>query len=192
MGNYLEPLLQTLETELGGVVLYATALKAVQHYDLRSEFEWNLDQSGRHLEIVYELFDSLKLNRDEETPGRLVSRHLNESLIDAMDIARLTLRADAAEAVACECAMVAQSRENQSWDLLTQIGRADTSAVAIRRACSQINEHEPGPATGRSRCRELWLASLGVPSLPDTPVGNRVNSNASITTGFPQLNPMAI
>jgi hypothetical protein len=50
--NYHEPLLQTLETELGGTVIFATALKAAKHQELQSEFKRFLDETGRHLEIT--------------------------------------------------------------------------------------------------------------------------------------------
>jgi len=191
--NYHEPLLQTLETELGGTVIFATALKAAKHQELQAEFKRFLDETGRHLEITYELFESLNLDRDEEAPARLVVRHLNESLVDAMDIARLTLSADVAEVVACECAMLAQSKEQQNWDLLSQIARVDRNAHAIRRACQYIADQEDSRVVDKKDwCRDLWLQSLGLSSLmeqQDEGTDRRVPAARGIT---PRLDPLTV
>src|SRR5690606_10287116 len=63
--------LQALETELGGVEVYKTALQCVVNDDLREEWEEYLEQTQRHVEIVTALVAELGLDPEEETPGRL-------------------------------------------------------------------------------------------------------------------------
>src|SRR5215213_3662914 len=47
-----ELLLQALEHELGGVLVYQTALECVINDDLREEWEKYLDQTANHVEIL--------------------------------------------------------------------------------------------------------------------------------------------
>ena len=83
-----ELLLQALETEMGGVQIYQTALECVVNDDLREEWEKYLGQTQRHVEVMQELFEKLGVDPEQETPGRKVVRHIGESLVKAMKIAK--------------------------------------------------------------------------------------------------------
>jgi rubrerythrin len=98
-----ELLLQALETEIGGVQVYQTALKCVVNEDLKEEWEEYLEQTNRHVEVMRELFEKLGLDPEQETPGRTVVRHIGESLVIAMKMALKSGKPEAAELVACEC-----------------------------------------------------------------------------------------
>ncbi|MEP7273277.1 MAG: hypothetical protein ABI882_17390, partial [Acidobacteriota bacterium] len=115
--QHCELLLRTLETEMDGIVIYSTALKCVLSEELRREWTDYLDQSGRRIEIIYELFESLALDTEQETPGRLVVRHMGQALVDAIEIARFTDDPTAAELVACECVVLAKTRTCANWQL---------------------------------------------------------------------------
>ena len=54
-----ELLLQAVETEMGGVQIYQTALGCAINADLKEEWEKYLDQTKRHVEVVSELCDKL-------------------------------------------------------------------------------------------------------------------------------------
>jgi len=67
-----ELLLQALETELGGVEVYQTALKCVLNADLQEELEKYLAQTTHHVEVVRGIFEDLGLDPDASSPGREV------------------------------------------------------------------------------------------------------------------------
>ena len=70
-----ELLFQALETELGGVQVYTTAVECAVNADLKEEWEKYLDQTRVHVKIVQELMTELGLDPETETPGRKVVRH---------------------------------------------------------------------------------------------------------------------
>src|SRR4030095_12229143 len=78
-----ELLYQALETEKGGVLVYETALRCVVNDDLKEEWEKYLEQTQTHVQIVEGLFEQFGLDPNTETPGRLVVRHIGESLVRA-------------------------------------------------------------------------------------------------------------
>lgn len=158
--RYRELLLQTLEIELSSIVVYSTALMAVHDEGLREEWTKCLDEKGRNIEIIYDLFETLGLAREEQTQGRLLVRHVGESLVEAIDVARITLSPEEAEIVACECVVVAETRDHANWRLLGEIGQRDSAAGAIRRAWEQVD----GPHLSNSWCHHLWIASLDMPA----------------------------
>src|ERR1700677_2547640 len=98
-----ELLLQALETELGGVQVYETALRCVKNDDLREEWQKYLEQTTHHVEIVEGVVQSFGLDPGADTPGRSVVRHIGSSLVKAMEMAISGGPPEAAELVAAEC-----------------------------------------------------------------------------------------
>src|SRR5688572_31404911 len=87
MNKQLKELLyQMLETELGGVQVYTTALECVVNEDLEEEWTKYLAQTERHVEVMRQLLNTLGLDPEQETPGRKVVRHIGESLVQAMQM----------------------------------------------------------------------------------------------------------
>ena len=82
-----ELLFQALETELGGVEVYESALRCVKNDDLREEWEKYHEQTTHHVEIVKGLFEAFGLDPKAETPGRSVVRDIGSSLVKAMEMA---------------------------------------------------------------------------------------------------------
>jgi hypothetical protein len=60
-----ELLLQSLEHERGGVILYQTALECVLNDDLRDEWEKYLEQTENHVELLTTACETLGLDPDE-------------------------------------------------------------------------------------------------------------------------------
>jgi len=79
-----ELLYQALETELGGVQVYTTALKCAANADLKEEWEEYLGQTQNHVRIVRDLFGKLGLDPEAQTPGRQVVKHIGGALVEAM------------------------------------------------------------------------------------------------------------
>src|SRR3989440_11721053 len=82
-----ELLYQALETELGGVQIYTTALNCVENEELKEEWEEYLEQTRNHVTIVEDVLSQFGLDLERETPGRQVVRHIGESLVKAMEMA---------------------------------------------------------------------------------------------------------
>jgi rubrerythrin len=58
-----ELLYQALETKLGGVQVYTTALRCAVNEDLKKEWEEYLEQTQNHVRIVEEVFSRLEWAR---------------------------------------------------------------------------------------------------------------------------------
>src|SRR5690349_544922 len=98
-----ELIYQALETEMGGVQVYATALECVLNDELREEWERYHQETIRHVEVMRELCEVAGLDPDQETPGRMVVRAKGKALVEAMRLARESGEPVEAELVAAEC-----------------------------------------------------------------------------------------
>src|ERR1700704_4209519 len=97
-----ELLYQALETELGGVQIYTTALRCVVNEDLKEEWEKYLEQTENHVSIVQDTITALGLDPETQTPGREVVHHIGSSLVKAMEMALGAGDPAAAQVVAAE------------------------------------------------------------------------------------------
>ena len=142
-----ELLLQALETEMGGVQVYQTALKCVENEDLKEEWEKYLDQTTRHVEIVEELLSEFGIDAQQMTPGRKVVHHIGESLVKAMEMALKEGSPEAAEIVACECVVLAETKDHLNWELLSQVAkdRKGKETQALKAACEEVETVLSGP-----------------------------------------------
>jgi rubrerythrin len=160
-----ELLYQALETELGGVQVYTTALRCVVNEDLKKEWEEYLEQTQNHVRIVENVFTQLRLDPETETPGRLVVRHIGKSLVKAMEMALDAGKPDAAELVAAECVVLAETKDHLNWELIGELAMKakDGKGSILKEAHKQVEEEEDEHlyhTTGWSR--ELWIKALGM------------------------------
>ena len=167
-----ELLYQALQTEMGGVEVYETALRCVQNEDLEEEWEEYLEQTKHHVEIVREVFTKLNLDPEAETPGRAVVRHIGESLVAAMEMALESGPPEAAELVATECVVLAETKDHLNWELIGMLaGKAKgQTAQALRDAYKEVEDQEDEHlyhTTGWSR--ELLIKGLGMPAVLPPP-----------------------
>ena len=167
-----ELLQQMLETELGGVKVYETALQSAVNEDLKEEWTKYLEQTKKHVEIMRDIFGKVGL-AEEDTPGRMVVRHIGESLVGAMKLAQQRGEPAAAELVACECVVFAETKDHLNWELLgkcAEEAEGDVS-VALSEACDQVEEEEDEHIYhSKGWCRELWIQSLGKDAVLPPPV----------------------
>jgi rubrerythrin len=167
-----ELLLQALETEMGGVKIYQTALQCVVNKDLKEEWTEYHEQTKQHVEILQDLFGKLGLDTEQETPGRKVVRQLGASLVEAMEMAMESGEREAAQLVACECVVLAETKDHSNWELLGQMAEKGKGkeAKAIKEACDQIEDQEDEHLYhSKGWTRELWIASLGMPAVLPPP-----------------------
>ena len=167
-----ELLYQALQTEMGGVEVYEAALRCVQNEDLEEEWEEYLEQTKHHVEVVREVFTKLNLDPEAETPGRAVVRHIGESLVEAMEMALESGPPEAAELVATECVVLAETKDHLDWELIGMLaGKAKgETAQALRDDYKQVEDQEDEHlyhTTGWSR--ELWIKGLGMPAVLPPP-----------------------
>jgi len=167
-----ELLYQALETELGGVEIYTTALRCVQNDELKEEWEKYLEQTRNHVEIVQNVFSELSLDPATETPGRQVVRHIGQSLVQAMEMALQEGEPEAAEIVAAECVSLAETKDHLNWELLGEAAKKATGATAkvIKEAHEQVEEQEDEHLYHtKGWTRELWIKSLGMKAVLPPP-----------------------
>ena len=167
-----ELMYQALETEQGGVQIYETAVRCAVNEDLKEEWEKYLEQTEHHVEIVEGLFETFGLDTETETPGRLVVRHIGESLVKAMQMALEAGNADAAQMVAAECIALAETKDHLNWELMGQLAKKlkGEEAKALKAAHDEVEDEEDEHLYHtKGWARELWIASLGMPAvLPRT------------------------
>jgi len=159
-----ELLLQALETELGGVQIYETALRCAVNDDLKKEWQEYLSQTRRHVEVLTRVFETLGLDIKADSPGRQVVKHLGQSLVKAMDMALKSGDKAAAELVACECVVLAETKDHANWELIGHIakhGRGDATDVLKQAYDSVEDEEDHHIYHTKGWCRELWVQSLG-------------------------------
>jgi rubrerythrin len=167
-----ELLYQALQTEMGGVEVYETALRCVQNEELKEEWEEYLEHTEEHVEIVQEIFTKLGLDPERETPGRAVVRHLGESLVKAMEMALESGPPEAAELVAAECVVLAETKDHLDWELIGMLaGKAKgETAQALREAYKKVEDQEDEHLYHtQGWSRELWIQSLGMPAVLPPP-----------------------
>jgi rubrerythrin len=167
-----ELLYQALETELGGVEIYTTALRCVQNDELKEEWEKYLEQTRNHVEIVQNVFSELSLDPATETPGRQVVRHIGQSLVQAMEMALQEGEPEAAEIVAAECVSLAETKDHLNWELLGEAAKKATGATAkvIKEAHEQVEDQEDEHLYHtKGWTRELWIKSLGMKAVLPPP-----------------------
>ena len=166
-----ELLQQMLETELGGVKVYETALQSAVNEDLKEEWTKYLDQTKKHVAIMRDIFGKIGLV-DEETPGRMVVRHIGESLVGAMKLAQQRGEPAAAELVACECVVFAETKDHLNWELLSKCAEEAEGdlSVVLSEACDQVEDEEDEHIYhSKGWCRELWIQSLGMDAVLPPP-----------------------
>jgi hypothetical protein len=100
-----------------------------------------------------------------------VVRHLGQSLVAAIEMARGAGDPAAAEIVACECVVHAETKDHLDWQLIGKCAEQALereTAKRLKEAYDEIEDQEDEHVYhSKGWCRELWMASLGMePVLP--------------------------
>ena len=168
-----ELLYQALETEIGGVQVYQTALQCAVNEDLKKEWTEYLEQTEEHERILRGVFDALGLDQEAESPGRQVVRHIGESLVMAMSMAlKSGAPKEAAQLVAAECVVLAETKDHTNWELIGKVAdqlKGD-EGKALKAAYEEVEDEEDEHLYHtKGWTRELWIASLGMPAVLTPP-----------------------
>jgi len=167
-----ELLYQALETEIGGIAVYQTAIRCAVNDELREEWQEYLEQTTNHESIMRNVFEQLGLDASLDTPGRQVVRHIGESLVAAMEMALAAGPPEAAQLVAGECVVLAETKDHLNWELIGTAAEKASKAEAkvLEDACAEVEDQEDEHlyhSTGWTR--ELWMESLGLPAVLPPP-----------------------
>jgi hypothetical protein len=165
-------LYEALETEMGGVQVYKTAIRCAVNEELKEEWEEYLQQTEKHVEIVRDLCQKFRLDPQAETPGRKVVRHIGESLVKAMEMALGAGNPEAAQIVAAECVVEAETKDHLNWELIAEVAKKTKGedGKTLKDAHEQVEDEEDQHlyhTTGWAR--ELWIESLGLPAVIPPP-----------------------
>jgi hypothetical protein len=170
--NQVEELLyQALETEMGGVQVYTTAIRCAQNDELKEEWSEYLEQTKNHVRIVRGVCEGFGLDLDKETPGRKIVRLKGQTLVKAMEMA-LQSAPEAAQVVAAECVVDAETKDHMNWELIGMMAEKSTGEEKklLKEAHDEVEEEEDEHLYHTMGwTRELWIESLGLPAVLPPP-----------------------
>jgi rubrerythrin len=167
-----ELLLQALTHENGGVKVYETAVRAAQNEELKEEFGRYLEQTRKHVRVLQETCQALSLDAAERTPGCAIVESLGQALVRAIEQAIEAGTPEAAELVACECVVLAETKDHLNWELLGEVAHKlkGEEKKALQAAYDEIEDEEDEHLYhSKGWCRELWLKSLGMKAVLPPP-----------------------
>ena len=167
-----ELLLQSLEHEKGGIQVYETAIECAINEDLHEEWTKYLDETRNHERMLREVCEKLDINADQDTPGRQIVRSLGEALVKAMKQAQAGGDPEAAQLVACECVVLAETKDHLDWDLIGECSKKlkGEQAAALKEAYEEVEDQEDEHLYHtKGWCRELWIESLGMKAVLPPP-----------------------
>ena len=160
-----ELLLQSLEHEQGGVKVYTAAVECAVNPDLRKEWAKYLEETRTHVTTLEGICRAVGLDAAKETPGRAIVRHLGGALVEAMRLARAAGKPEAAQLVACECVVLAETKDHLDWQLIGKCAEhlGGDKGAALQRGHDEIEDQEDEHLYHtKGWCRELWIQSLGM------------------------------
>jgi hypothetical protein len=160
-----ELLLQSLEHERGGVRIYAMALQCAQHPGLKKEWSHYHQQTEHHVQVLTEVCTKLGIDPGVRTPGCQIVRENGIALIRSMEMALAAGDRAAAEIVACEAVVLAETKDHADWELIGAAAKAaeGVTAEVLTAAYDEVEDEEDEHLYHtKGWCRELWLAALGL------------------------------
>jgi rubrerythrin len=171
-GQLQELLIQSLEHERGGVLVYETALRCAIDDDLREEWTEYLEQTRRHVQILEDVFRTFELDTEQASPGREIVHDLGAALVAAMEKALAAGNPAAAQLVATECVVLAETKDHADWELLSKCAaqlQGERKAV-LAAACLEVEDQEDEHLYHtKGWSRELWLDALGLDAVLPPP-----------------------
>ena len=121
--------------------------------------------------MLTNVFDELGIDTEEQSPGRAVVAHLGASLVKAIEMALANASPAAAELVACECVVLAETKDHQNWELIGKVAEAGGQHAKVLKAAFDAVEQDEDHHLYHTQgwCRELWIQSLGMPAVLPPP-----------------------
>ncbi len=130
-----------------------------------------MKQTETHEIILLDVFEKIGLDPDAYTPGRVVVQYVGASLVDAMEMSLSNENSSLAQLVACECVVLAETKDHLNWQLLNEYAKnAVEYKKILNNACDKVT-HEEDEHLFHSKgwARELWMEFLGLPAVIPPP-----------------------
>jgi len=124
------------------------------------------------VQVVRTLFNRVGLDPETDTLGRQVVRHIGAALVKAIEMAKSAGQPEAAQVVAAECVVLAETKDHLNWELVGQVAKqaAGKEGKALKEAHAKVEpEEDPHLYHNTGWTRELWIASLGMPAVLPPP-----------------------
>jgi hypothetical protein len=89
-----------------------------------------------------------------------------------MQTARTAGKPEAAELVACECVVLAETKDHADWELISKVAEKSSGKqkAALQAAADEVEDQEDEHLYhSKGWCRELWLQSLGMKAVLPPP-----------------------
>lgn len=167
-----ELVLQSLEHEEGGREIYEMALTCAKSKEPRKEWQEYLEPTRNHVKILRSVCRELHIDPKQGSTGKDVVRHMGSSLLKAMKMAKEGASPVAARLVACECVVLAETKDHANWELLEKCAEAlkGEEKKVLKTACEEVEDEEDEHLYHtKGWCRELWLDSLGLDAVLPPP-----------------------
>ncbi|MCD2511290.1 hypothetical protein [Comamonas endophytica] len=165
-------LLQMLETELAGEQVYKKAITVARNPDLKKEWQEYLAQTQNHYNVLRTLCEDLGIDAGGRSAGRDVAKHIGNALVQTIELAVGSGTAQAAELIACECVVHAETKDHANWELLGQVAAVASGEQAklLKDAYARVEQDEDHHLYhSQGWCRELSLQGLGMPAVLPPP-----------------------
>ena len=179
--QFQELMYQSLETEIGGQEIYKAAIGCAQNKELKEEWQKYLKETENHERILRSTFERIGLDAEIDTPGRSVLRAKAEALVQSMKAALQDGGPIAAQLVAAECVVEAETKDHQNWELIGELAEAldGEKAKALREAFEEVEEEEDQHLYHTMGwARELWMETLGLPAVLPPPEEEKMVTTA--------------
>ncbi len=164
---------QALATEIGGAEIYKAAIECAQNEELREEWEKYLEETEEHIALYTKVIQANGMDPENMGfPAVVIVQKTAASLLDLMRTAQASGDPDAAQIVAAECIVSAESKCHLNWELVGELGKKMKGAggAAVREAYEEVHEQENEHlyhTTGWAR--ELWIQRLGMKAVLPPP-----------------------
>lgn|SRR5688572_13475080 len=162
-----ELLLQSLEHERGGVKIYKAAIAAAQRPDLKAEWTHYLEQTEQHVQALTDICEVFTIDPFMMTPGTQIVKATGAALLQAIDTAMAAGDPKAAQLVAAECVVLAETKDHMDWELIGEVANELTGEQKelVSEAYERIEDEEDEHLYHtQGWARELWLEALGLPA----------------------------
>ena len=122
--------------------------------------------------ILLQVFAKLSLDPEEASPGRTIVKQLGAALLQAMQTAVKAADPAAAELVACESVVLAETKDHADWELIKKCAEHATGEQkkVLTAAADEVEDQEDEHLYhSKGWCRELWVQSLGMKAVLPPP-----------------------
>ena len=128
------------------------------------------------MQILEGVCKKLEIDAEEPSPGRKIVRDFGAALVAAMREAQGAGNPAAAQLVACECVVLAETKDHADWELLSKCAEklSGEQRASLEAACEEVEDQEDEHLYHtKGWARELWLESLGLKAVLPPPEEQR-------------------